>query len=183
MLVPEHLRYRLDRNALRQADRRGERVPCYVRGQIGCNPCQPGYRSQRPNRRTTAFDRKNSPARLREAAVSLYQFSRDGQQLHPELRARFLSSIDNPHIPVAVRAYIVVGQLLDVRIGKTREATEHENIPDDSRFVIGQVYFHDLPYFVLVQEAAFAVLRYDPYVRERVNAYPTFADCRMNQQM
>lgn len=27
MLVPEHLRYRLDRNALRQADRRGERVP------------------------------------------------------------------------------------------------------------------------------------------------------------
>ena len=26
MLVTEHLRYRLDRNALRQADRRGERV-------------------------------------------------------------------------------------------------------------------------------------------------------------
>lgn len=159
MLVSEHLRYRFDRNALRQADRRGERVPCLMRGQIGCHPCPPGYRSQKPNRRTTAFDRKNSPARLREAAVSLYQFSRDGLQLYPELRARFLPPVDNPHIPVTVCAYIVVGQLLDVRIGKTRERTKYKDVPHDSCFIVRQVYFHDLAYLVLVQKAPFAGLR------------------------
>lgn len=183
MLVTEHLRYRLDRNALRQADRRGERVPRNMRGQIGCNPCPPGYRSQRPDRRTTAFDRKNSLARLREATVSLYQFPRDGQQLHLELRTRFLPSVDNPHIPVGVCMQIVVGQLLYVRIGQTYERTEYEDVSDDNRFIVRQVYFHDLAYLVLVQKAPFAGLRCNPYVRKRVDGYPTFVEGHVNHSM
>ena len=183
MLVTEHLRYRLDRNALRQADRRGERVPSYVRGGNERKSGTAGYRLQRYSERVISRDRKNSPVRRREAAVFLHQLACDRQQLNPELRTRFLPLVDDPHIPVAVRVYIVAGQFPYVRIGQTRERAEYEDVPHDGRLIVRQVYFHDLAYLVLVQKAPFAGLRCNPYVRKRVDGYPTFVEGHVNHSM
>ena len=75
MFVPQHLRYRFDGYALREADRRGERVPSPVRGGFERKSGAARYRPQRPVVRAAAWNGKDRPARQREAAVFLHELS------------------------------------------------------------------------------------------------------------
>ena len=76
MLVPQHLRYRLDRNTLRQADRGSEGVPSDMRGRYERQSGTPGYRLQRYSERIISRNgkdrpvRKSPPTRVRRATTA-----------------------------------------------------------------------------------------------------------------
>lgn len=103
--------------------------------------------------------------------------------MHPELRARFLPPVDNPHLTVGVRIQLVAGQLLHVRIGQPRERAKQEDVAHDRGFVVRQVHVHNLPDLRLVEKAPFAGLGNNPYVRKRVELYPTLVESQIDHSV
>ena len=61
----------------------------------------------------------------------------DGKKFYPKLRTCFLPFVDNPPIPVIICMNIRVGQLCNVRMAQIRKGAEDEDIPADTRSVVG----------------------------------------------
>ena len=91
--------------------------------------------------------------------------------------------VDDPHIAPFVRVNIVVAQFLYVGIGQARKATEHEDIPHDRSFIIGNLHVHDRLQFRFGQETAVAILTRHSKSCERVRCNPAVLKGRIAHQL
>lgn len=91
--------------------------------------------------------------------------------------------VDNPHIAPFVRMNIVVAQFLYVGIGQSREAAEHEDIFDDSRFIIGDTDVHYSTQFRFRKEAAVTAGYVNVEPGERIGSDPTVPESRIAHQL
>ena len=61
----------------------------------------------------------------------------NGEKFDTELCTRLLTLVDNPMITVVVRMDVRMGQLCNVRMAQARKSAEDEDIPVDTRFIVG----------------------------------------------
>ena len=105
------------------------------------------------------------------------------QEFDPKLRTRLCPVVDNPHITPVVRMDVVIAQFLYVGIRQSRETTEHEDIFDDSRFIIGNLHVHDRLQLRFRQKPAVAILTHYSKSCERVRCDPSVLKGRIAHQL
>ena len=78
---------------------------------------------------------------------------------------------------------VVIAQLLYVGIRQSRKTTEHEDIPDNGSFIIGDLHVHDRLQFRFGQETAVAIFGCYPESGKRVGSYPSVVHLYLVKQL
>ena len=89
------------------------------------------------HRLIVAFDRKDLITFQMQIFITVIDYFGYRKEFNTELCTCLLPLVDDPPFPVVVRMNICMGQLCNVRMAQIRKGAEDEDIPADTRSVVG----------------------------------------------